>query len=93
MSLYDGMHLDPQWRIKSLSDRERAVLHHMMEGRCASDIASIECVSLATARSHIRAILWKLGVNSQLAAVAYVRRLQIPDDAERRQSVEDVLVA
>jgi len=33
-------------------------------------------VSLATIRSHIRAILMKLGVNSQLAAVALANRLR-----------------
>ena len=31
---------------------------------------NVPFVSLATVRSHIRAILQKLGVNSQLAAVA-----------------------
>src|SRR5262245_39262376 len=86
------MKLDPRWRIDSLTDRERAVLHHMMEGRCAQAIAEEEYVSLNTVRSHIRSILWKLNVKSQLAAVAYVRRLQTPCDIERRSAVETVLV-
>jgi len=42
----------------------------MMEGRTASEIATTLVVSLTTVRSHIRSILRKLNVNSQLAAVA-----------------------
>jgi DNA-binding NarL/FixJ family response regulator len=75
-----------------LTERERVVLHHMMEGHCAAQIADVECVSLATVRTHIRSILWKLDVKSQLAAVAYVRRMQIPCPDERRRTVEEVLV-
>jgi DNA-binding NarL/FixJ family response regulator len=53
-----------------LTPSERRVLFHMMEGRSAADIATILVVSLTTVRSHIRSILRKLNVNSQLAAVA-----------------------
>jgi DNA-binding NarL/FixJ family response regulator len=53
-----------------LTSTERKVLFHMMEGRAAGDIASVLVVSLTTVRSHIRSILRKLNVNSQLAAVA-----------------------
>lgn len=53
-----------------LSAKERQVLGHLMDGRSAEDIARVEYVSLATVRSQIRAILQKLDVNSQLAAVA-----------------------
>jgi DNA-binding NarL/FixJ family response regulator len=53
-----------------LTSTERKVLFHMMEGRAAGDIASLLVVSLTTVRSHIRSILRKLNVNSQLAAVA-----------------------
>jgi DNA-binding NarL/FixJ family response regulator len=53
-----------------LTSTERKVLFHMMEGRAAGDIAAILVVSLTTVRSHIRSILRKLNVNSQLAAVA-----------------------
>jgi DNA-binding CsgD family transcriptional regulator len=42
----------------------------MMEGRSAAEIATTLVVSLTTVRSHIRSILRKLNVNSQLAAVA-----------------------
>jgi two-component system nitrate/nitrite response regulator NarL len=58
-----------------LSAKERQVLDHLMEGRSAEDIARIEYVSLATVRSQIRAILQKLEVNSQIAAVALSQRV------------------
>ena len=45
-----------------------------MEGHCAEDIAKAAFVSISTVRSQIKAILLKLGVNSQLAAVAMARR-------------------
>jgi len=53
-----------------LTTSEHRVLYHMMRGASASDIAEQLIVSLATVRSHIRSILRKLGVSSQLAAVA-----------------------
>jgi two-component system, NarL family, nitrate/nitrite response regulator NarL len=45
-----------------------------MNGRTASEIADERVVSLATVRSQIRAILLKLDVSSQLAAVAMAHR-------------------
>jgi len=64
----------------------------MMEGLCASEISEAMFISMATTRTYIRNILWKLNVKSQLAAVAYVRRMQIPCPDERRRTVEEVLV-
>ncbi len=57
----------------ALSPREQAVLGRLVAGESAETIAARTYVSVATVRSHIRAILMKLGVNSQLAAVALVR--------------------
>jgi DNA-binding NarL/FixJ family response regulator len=54
----------------ALSRREQMVLGHLIAGESAEAIADRLYLSLATVRSHIRAILVKLGVNSQLAAVA-----------------------
>ncbi len=54
----------------SLTPSERKVLFHMMNGKSATEIAESVVVSLPTVRSHIRSILRKLNVNSQLAAVA-----------------------
>jgi DNA-binding NarL/FixJ family response regulator len=56
-----------------LSPREEAVLAGLLAGESAETIAERSYVSLATVRSQIRAILSKLGVNSQLAAVALAR--------------------
>jgi two-component system, NarL family, nitrate/nitrite response regulator NarL len=53
-----------------LTQRERQVLFLLVKGLQAEEIARQEYVSLATVRSQIRAILQKLGVHSQLAAVA-----------------------
>jgi DNA-binding CsgD family transcriptional regulator len=53
-----------------LTPAERRVLHQMMRGRNATEIAAEQVVALSTVRTHIRSILRKLNVNSQLAAVA-----------------------
>jgi two-component system, NarL family, nitrate/nitrite response regulator NarL len=53
-----------------LTAREREVLTLMCQGWGPSEIAAETFVSLATVRSHVRSILAKLGVHSQLAAAA-----------------------
>jgi len=53
-----------------LTPREEQVLAMLVDGVQAADIAERSYVSLATVRSHIRAILTKLGVSSQLSAVS-----------------------
>jgi len=53
-----------------LTAGERRVLFYLTEGWAAQDIADELVVSLTTVRSHIRSVLRKLGVRSQLAAVA-----------------------
>jgi len=53
-----------------LTPSERRILFFMMEGCSAADMAKELFVSLTTVRAHIRSILRKLHVNSQLAAVA-----------------------
>jgi two-component system nitrate/nitrite response regulator NarL len=60
--------------LASLTRREREVLAGLVEGRSAQELATEMFVSVATIRSQIKAILRKLGVNSQLAAVAEARR-------------------
>jgi two-component system, NarL family, nitrate/nitrite response regulator NarL len=57
-----------------LTPREQFVLAELMEGRTADTIARSAFVAVSTVRSQIKAILQKLGVNSQLAAVALARR-------------------
>ncbi|HEV7888886.1 MAG TPA: response regulator transcription factor [Acidimicrobiales bacterium] len=58
---------------RALTKREAVVLSHLTRAQSAEDIAASEFVSLATVRSQIQAVLRKLGVNSQLAAVALAK--------------------
>jgi DNA-binding NarL/FixJ family response regulator len=58
-----------------LTQRERAVLAALVEGMSAEEIAETSFVALTTVRSQIRGILQKLGVRSQLAAVANAKRV------------------
>lgn len=67
---------DPYQRLTYLTTSEHRVLFHMMQGASASEIAEALIVSLATVRSHIRSILRKLRVRSQLAAVALANGAQ-----------------
>ena len=62
-----------------LTDRECEVLAAIIAGSNAEQIAGEQHVAVSTVRSHIRSILDKLGVNSQLAAVALARRAGWPD--------------
>jgi two-component system nitrate/nitrite response regulator NarL len=71
-------------RMAQLTVRERQVLWALSEGEGAEQIARAFFVSIGTVRSHIQGILGKLGVSSQLAAVARARLLLAPDDAPKR---------
>jgi DNA-binding NarL/FixJ family response regulator len=63
--------LPSQFRaLVGLTASERRILFYLTEGWAAQDIAGELVVSLTTVRSHIRSTLRKLGVRSQLAAVA-----------------------
>jgi DNA-binding NarL/FixJ family response regulator len=62
-----------------LTEREAAVLEAIVAGSNADEIAARLTVAVSTVRSHIRAIFDKLGVNSQLAAVALARRAGWPE--------------
>ena len=59
---------------ESLSARERDVLRQIVDGKQAGAIATDSYVSVATVRTQIRSILMKLGVTSQVAAVALARQ-------------------
>lgn len=72
---------DPQPVVRSrrdifgvLTPREQCVLAELMEGHSADAIAARSSVAVSTVRSQIKAILQKLGVNSQLAAAGLARR-------------------
>ena len=53
-----------------LTSREQQVLHALADGRSVACIAEDWFVSEATVRSQVRGVLLKLGVSSQLEAVA-----------------------
>jgi two-component system, NarL family, nitrate/nitrite response regulator NarL len=61
-------------KFEQLTKREAEVLGALMDGLSADQIAAQWFVSLATVRSQIRSLLLKLGVNSQLSAVALARQ-------------------
>jgi DNA-binding NarL/FixJ family response regulator len=58
-----------RWRLETLTNREREILGHLMEGRAVREIARRSYVSEATVRTQVKSILAKLDVTSQLAAV------------------------
>ena len=58
-----------------LTPREAEVLALLMQGQAAEAIARRFVVSEATVRTQIRGVLGKLGVGSQLAAVAEAHRV------------------
>lgn len=59
---------------RDLTNREAQVLAALSAGMSAESIATEGHVALATVRSQIRSILRKLGVHSQLGAVAMCHR-------------------
>ena len=58
-----------QRRLALLTPREETVLGELMRGRTVRDISTSSFVSEATVRTQVKAILSKLEVSSQLAAV------------------------
>ena len=76
----------------TLTHREQVVLAELMEGHCAEEIAKAAFVSISTIRSQIKSILQKLGVNSQLAAVAMARRAGWAIDSAPETSPDRVSV-
>jgi two-component system, NarL family, nitrate/nitrite response regulator NarL len=56
--------------LESLTGREAEILAELMSGKSAEQIAEEGGVAPSTVRTQIKSILRKLGVNSQLAAVA-----------------------
>jgi len=66
--------VDEHAALGRLTPAERETLRGLEAGLAAAAIASRSQHSLHTVRSHIRAVLAKLDVTSQLAAVAVARR-------------------
>jgi two-component system nitrate/nitrite response regulator NarL len=61
-------------RLDRLTPREREVLGQLIEGHPVREIARQSVVSEATVRTQVKAILAKLEVSSQLAAVGLARQ-------------------
>ncbi len=66
-------------RARALTPREREVLMLLYEGAMITEIAALLQVSPSTVRSQVKAVRQKLGVTSQLAAVAAYGSLIEPD--------------
>lgn len=77
-ALLDELRLDRERKARArsmldqLTEREALVLAALSDGLTADEIAHEHVVALTTIRSQIRAVLQKLDVRSQLAAVAAV---------------------
>ncbi len=71
-------------RFAQLTPREALVLGALSDGLSAEEIAQQHYVALTTVRSQIRSVLQKLGVRSQLAAVAIAdaHRWLLPAEAQ-----------
>ncbi len=69
---------------RRLTAREQEVLAALVDGEPAVAIAERDTVSEATVRSQIKSVLSKLGVGSQLQAVAQARRAGWSARTERR---------
>ncbi len=78
--LHHSQMRDAHARLDSLSRREAEVLSALIRGLTAAEIAREAVVSEATVRTQIKAILRKLDVSSQLAAVALALRARWPAD-------------
>lgn len=68
-------HQEVLTRLGRLTARESQVLGRLMQGHTVHDIATMSVVSEATVRTQVKAILAKLEVSSQLAAVGLAHRV------------------
>jgi DNA-binding CsgD family transcriptional regulator len=57
-------------QLQTMTRREREVLAALMQGMSLREIATGDGVSVETVRTQVSAVLRKLGVHSQVAAVA-----------------------
>ena len=64
----------PPSPLDPLTVRERCILHLLAQGHKSSVISRQLCISNVTVRNHIQHLNEKLGVHSQLEAVAYAHR-------------------
>ncbi|MGI5500654.1 response regulator [Lentzea sp. CA-135723] len=65
----------------ALTPREREILVHVAQGRSNRDIASELMISERTARTHVSAVLGKLGLESRTQAALWAVREGLVSDA------------
>ncbi|CAA9541097.1 MAG: hypothetical protein AVDCRST_MAG79-1870 [uncultured Thermoleophilia bacterium] len=69
-----------------LTAREWQILRMLAEGRRTADVAADLVISVETVRSHVKAVMRKLGVHTRAAAVGCLEELR--DAMEQRDSSE-----
>ena len=72
----DAASLERSARFRTLTERERQVLDLLVQGRTPKEIARTQGTAVGTVRNQIKSIRAKLGVQTQLAAVALARDLR-----------------
>lgn len=76
-----------------LTPREREVLALLALGHCVIDIARSLYLSPVTVRNHVQHLIAKLGLHSQLEAVAYAYRNDLVARAPRQMPVRQLAAA
>jgi two-component system nitrate/nitrite response regulator NarL len=69
-----------------LTTREREVLQWLVDGKTGKDLARSMGVAYSTARTHVQNVLMKLGVHSQLEAVAFAIEHNLCEPSRRAQA-------
>jgi len=80
----DGLRNDES---SGLTPRQREILGLLAHGQCVSDIARRLHLSSVTVRNHVQHLIAKLGLHSQLEAVAYAYRNDLVVRAPRHASI------
>lgn len=77
-------HDDARRLATHLTEREREILGLLVEGLDTAAIARKLTVSRTTVRTHVQAVLTKLGVHSRLEAASFAVRYHLLEDGPRR---------
>jgi DNA-binding NarL/FixJ family response regulator len=72
LKLFSGLASPVRTHEYNLSDREKEILEHLVQGKSYKQIADVLDISFETVRSHMKRIYNKLHVNSNTAAVRKV---------------------